>query len=156
MNVTHDLIAAVTGPGWKYGLSRILLNDEGQGVVFVAPNEPLAQFTVRNSRTSRGAGYNEDGEITWRRRGSSCQYKLAKCKIPTATMTGWWEDYLAEPAEEPPPAGKHVGEPEPDDTVEMEPVPDGSAAVVMAWVGDDMERAQAALDAENEGKQRVG
>jgi hypothetical protein len=36
MNVTHDLIAAVTGPGWKFGLSRILINDEGEGVVFIA------------------------------------------------------------------------------------------------------------------------
>lgn len=101
MNVTHDLIAAVSGPGWKYGLSRILINDEGEGVVFIAGSQsPLASFTVKNVSTSRGAGFNEDGDITWRRRGSSCQYKLAKCKVSTDTMTSWWEASL---------------EPEPDD-----------------------------------------
>lgn len=91
MNVTHDLIAAVVGPGWKYGLSRILLDDQGNGVVFIAGSQtPFATFTVRTVSTSKGAGYNSDGEITWRRRGSSCQYKLAKCKVSTATMTSWW------------------------------------------------------------------
>lgn len=95
MNVTHDLIAAVNGPGWKYGLSRILLNDEGQGVVFIAGSqEPFASFTVQNSSTSRGTGLTDDGEVTWRRRGSSCQYKLAKCKVSTETMRSWWENSL--------------------------------------------------------------
>jgi len=149
MNVTHDLIAAVTGPGWKFGLSRILINDENVGVVFIAGSEePYAYFTVQNISTSRGTGNTEDGAITWRRRGSSCQYKLAKCKINTETLTGWWEAAL-EP--EPEPVVETVELPEPD-----EAVPDGSAAVVMEWVGDDVERARAALDFENEGKQRVG
>lgn len=92
MNLTHDLIASVTGPGWKYGLSRILIDEDGNGAVFIAGSEsPFAEFTVKNVQTSKGAGYNDDGEITWRRRGSSCQYKLAKCKVSTATMTSWWE-----------------------------------------------------------------
>lgn len=97
MQVVRDVIAAVTGPGWKFGLSRILINDEGQGVVFVAGNdEPYASFTVQNSSTSRGEGFNDDGTITWRRRGSSCQYKLAKCKVSTAQMTERWETFIAE------------------------------------------------------------
>jgi len=105
VNITHDLIAAVTGPGWKYGLSRILINDEGEGVVFIAGSqEPLAFFTVQNTSTSRGAGFNDDGEITWRRRGSSCQYKLAKCKVATETIADWWRmslqvEQTAEPGE---------------------------------------------------------
>lgn len=95
MNVTHDLIAAVSGPGWKYGLSRILIDDEGNGVVFIAGSqEPFAEFTVTSVSTSRGTGTNSDGEITWRRRGSSCQYKLAKCKVATATMQQWWVDSM--------------------------------------------------------------
>jgi hypothetical protein len=95
MNVTHDIIAAVIGPGWKYGLSRILLNDQGLGVVFIAGSqEPFASFAVKNSSTSRGTGVTEGGEITWRRRGSSCQYKLAKCKVSTDTMTEWWTNSL--------------------------------------------------------------
>lgn len=95
MNITHDIIAAVTGPGWKFGLSRILINDEGQGVVFIAgTDEPYAYFEVQNSNQSRGEGFNDDGTITWRRRGSSCQYKLAKCKVSTATMTERWANAL--------------------------------------------------------------
>jgi hypothetical protein len=97
MEVTHDLIAAVSGPGWKFGLSRILMDSAGNGVVFIAGSqEPFATFTVDETTTSRGKGHNDDGEITWRRRGSSCQYKLAKCKVSTATMTSWWETFVAE------------------------------------------------------------
>lgn len=95
MNVTRDIIAAVTGPGWKYGLSRILINDEGAGAVFIAGSQqPFTTFTVQNASTSRGEGFNDDGTITWRRRGSSCQYKLAKCKVSTETITQWWADSL--------------------------------------------------------------
>lgn len=95
MNITHDIIAAVTGPSWKFGLSRILINDEGQGVVFIAGNDqPYAYFEVQNSNQSKGEGFNDDGTITWRRRGSSCQYKLAKCKVSTATMTERWVNAL--------------------------------------------------------------
>lgn len=92
MKITHDIIAAVVGPGWKYGLSRILVNEDGEGAVFVAGSEkPHAEFTVSGVSTSRGTGQTADGgEIKWRRRGSSCQYKLAKCKINTETMTSWW------------------------------------------------------------------
>jgi hypothetical protein len=147
MNVTHDLIAAVTGPGWKFGLSRILLDDEGNGVVFVAGSEePYASFTVKNSSTSRGAGTNEDGEITWRRRGSSCQYKLAKCKVSTEQMTQRWVDAL-EPAA---PA-------EPEKTESPDAVPDGSAATVLSWVDGNVDRARAALAVEGQKeKPRVG
>jgi len=152
MNVTHDLIAAVTGPGWKFGLSRILINDEDVGVVFIAGSEePYAYFTVQNIATSRGTGNTEDGQITWRRRGSSCQYKLAKCKVSTEMITGWWEAALEA---EPEPTVEDVDLP--DEDVFDGDVPEGSAAVVMEWVGDDVDRARAALEVENEGKQRVG
>jgi len=160
MNITHDLIAAVTGPGWKFGLSRILINDEGEGVVFIAGSEePFAAFAAGDVGKSRGSGTSEDGDIIWRRRGSSCQYKLAKCKVSTETMKQWWETSLEDPPE---PETVELPDDEPDepdpdeDTVEMEPVPEGSAADVLAWVDGDVDRAQAALDAENAGKQRVG
>lgn len=97
MDIKHDLIASVVGPGWKYGLSRILIDEEDRGAVFVAGSqEPIAEFDVTAFSTSRGTGVTHEGEITWRRRGSSCQYKLAKCKVSTATMQSWWEDFLAE------------------------------------------------------------
>ena len=97
MNVTTDIIAAVQGPGWKYGLSRILIDDNDNGAVFIAGSqEPFATFTVNTLSTSRGTGTTDEGDLSWRRRGSSCQYKLAKCKVSTATMTSWWEASLAE------------------------------------------------------------
>ncbi len=91
MTISHDLIAAVTGPGWKYGLSRILINEAGEGAVFIAgSHEPFVEFTAGTVTASRGSGTTDAGEITWRRRGSSCGYKLAKCKVSTATMELWW------------------------------------------------------------------
>jgi hypothetical protein len=96
MNVQHDIIAAVSGPGWKYGLSRILVVD-GQGAVFIAGSEtPFAFFDLVEATVSRGKGMSAEGEITWRRRGSSCQYKLAKCKVSTETLLGWYEASLDE------------------------------------------------------------
>lgn len=99
MDVTHDLIAAVTGPGWKYGLSRILIDANGTGAVFIAGSQmPFASFTVKTTSTSKGSGTisgPDGGEVTWRRRGSSCQYKLAKCKVSTETMKSWWRQALA-------------------------------------------------------------
>lgn len=152
MKVTHDLIAAVTGPGWKYGLSRLLINESGEGVVFIAgSNVPLAHFSAVDVRPNRGRGESAEGDITWRRRGSSCQYKLAKCKVSTATMTQWWENSLADSVEV---AG--------DATVEMEPVPagdvpEGAAHEIMDWVGDDVAKARAALSVESaKTKPRVG
>lgn len=101
MDVTRDIIAAVTGPGWKYGVSRILIDDQGNGAVFVVGSEnPVAEFTVTNIQTSRGTGVNADGEITWRRRGSSCQYKLAKCKISTESLKSRWMAWKIESLED--------------------------------------------------------
>lgn len=46
---------------------------------------------------------------------------------------------------------------EPEKTEEeAQGVPEGSAAEVLAWVGDDKDRAQEALDAEDAGQQRIG
>lgn len=95
MDVTHDLIAAVTGPGWRYGLSRIVIDSENNGAVFIAGAQtPFALFTATKVMTSKGTGTSEAGDISWRRRGSSCQYKLAKCKVSTKTITSWWEQSL--------------------------------------------------------------
>lgn len=100
MKIAHDLIAAVSGPEWKYGLSRILIDDEGNGIVFVAgAEEPLTEFTVTTFATSKGTGSSVDGDITWRRRGTSCQYKLAKCKVSTEQMKARWEAYLGDKGE---------------------------------------------------------
>lgn len=93
MKITHDFIAAVTGPGWKYGLSRILIEESGRGAVFIAGTDGVfAEFDVVKAGTSRGEGTIDGEPITWRRRGSSCQYKLAKCKVSTATMTQRWQE----------------------------------------------------------------
>ena len=159
MNITHDLIASVSGPGWKYGLSRILINDENVGAVFVAGgDDPIATFNVTDVSTSRGTGIALDGEVTWRRRGSSCQYKLAKCKVSTETMKSRWEASLAEPAVEPAVEPAAEAEPEPEAKAEPEPepeVPSGTIASILEWVGTDVERARLALAAEKAGNQRV-
>lgn len=98
MTVTHDLIAAVQGPGWRFGLSRILIDEDGNGVVFIAGSEePYVEFMDARVATARGTATVEDGEIQWRRRGSSCQYKLAKCKVKTETLESWWRRAKAEP-----------------------------------------------------------
>lgn len=39
---------------------------------------------------------------------------------------------------------------------EPEGVPEGSAAEVLEWVGEDKNRAQQALEAEDAGQQRIG
>jgi hypothetical protein len=79
---------------------------------------------------------------------------LAKCKVATASLEEWWVDSLSGMTEEP--ADPPTPEPEVDDTQEMEPVPSGSAAKVMLWVDGDPQRAQAALEVEQGGQQRVG
>lgn len=46
---------------------------------------------------------------------------------------------------------------EPEETKEeAQGVPEGSAAEVLEWVGDDKDRAKEALDAEAAGQQRIG
>lgn len=54
-------------------------------------------------------------------------------------------------ASEEPKAPEPVEEPK-----SPEDVPDGPAAEILAWVGEDSARAQRALDAEEAGQQRVG
>lgn len=54
-------------------------------------------------------------------------------------------------------AAEEIKAPEPvEEPVSPDEVPEGSAAEVLAWVGEDAERAQRALDAEEAGQQRVG
>ena len=91
------MIASVKGPGWKHALSRILLDDEGNGAIFIVGSEdPFVEFVVTHLRTREGTGETAEGEvINWRARGSSCQYKYAKCRLTTATIQGWWETNLA-------------------------------------------------------------
>lgn len=40
--------------------------------------------------------------------------------------------------------------------VDPEKVPEGSASEVLDWVGDDKDRAKEALEAEEDGQQRIG
>jgi hypothetical protein len=43
-----------------------------------------------------------------------------------------------------------------EESTEPQGVPEGSAAEVLEWVGDDKDRAKEALEAEEAGQQRVG
>jgi hypothetical protein len=50
--------------------------------------------------------------------------------------------------------GDHAGEQTPDDSSDDSDVPQGSSDTVLAWVGDDRDRAARALEAERAGQQR--
>lgn len=91
--ITRDIIATVTGPGWNYGIARILIDDQGNAAVFVPPavNGPVQTFAVAQTLPSRGTGLTEDGgQVTWRRRGSGCSFKLAKCHMTTSQLSPHW------------------------------------------------------------------
>lgn len=91
--ITRDVIAQVSGPGWNYGLARILIDDSGTAAVFVPPatNGPVYTFTTNLTQPGRGTGITEDGgQVSWRRRGSGCGFKLANCQISREELAEYW------------------------------------------------------------------
>jgi hypothetical protein len=93
----RDLVATVSGPGFGYGLARVLIDTEQNGVVFVPPGQvPVQAFKVKSLNAAGGEGILEDGGIIkFRRRGASCSYSLAQCNTKTATLMLRWEQWLA-------------------------------------------------------------
>lgn len=92
-NVTRDIIAAVQGPGFAYSVARILMDDQGNAAVFVPPagSGPVATFTEQVTQPARGTGVTEDGgQVTWRRKGAGCSFKLAKCQVSTMQLAEYW------------------------------------------------------------------
>jgi len=51
--------------------------------------------------------------------------------------------------------GDHAGQDNPDSSDDSSDVPQGSVDEVLAWVGDDRDRASRALEAERSGQQRT-
>lgn len=96
MEIKRDIVATIQGPGWSYGMSRVLIDKDGLAAVFVTADGPPAQtFTVVEDRPGGGVGKTDDGGVVkYRRRGSSCSYKLAKCQTSTKTLVGRWEAWL--------------------------------------------------------------
>lgn len=92
--VQRDIIANVTGPGWNYGLARVLIDTEGNAAVFVPPGQvPVQTFTVNaGSNDSMGSGQTADGgQVSYRRKGASCSFSLAKCNAKTHTLAARWD-----------------------------------------------------------------
>lgn len=97
MKNQRDMVATVSGPGFNYGLARVLTDTEGNGVVFVPPAQvPVQAFKVQSINAAAGTGVLEDGGlIKFRRRGASCSYALAQCNTKTETLMLRWEQWLA-------------------------------------------------------------
>lgn len=96
MQIKRDLVATIQGPGWSYGMCRVLITTTGEAAVFIPPGEAPAQtFTVTADTLQGGTGTTADGgTVKFRRRGASCSYRLAKCNTPTATLAGRWDSWL--------------------------------------------------------------
>lgn len=96
MNIRRDMVATIQGPGWSYGMCRVLIAEDGQAAVFVPPGDkPVQTFTVVTESPAGGTGTTEDGNaVKFRRRGASCSYRLAKCNTPTSTLSARWNSWL--------------------------------------------------------------
>lgn len=90
--IARDVIVTVQGPGWSYGIARLLIDDEGNAAVFVPPaTGPVQVFQTQVTSAARGTGLTGDGgEVKWRRRGAGCSFQLAKCRIDTAGLVSRW------------------------------------------------------------------
>lgn len=124
MQVTRDLIVSVNGPGWNYGLARLLVDADGRASLWLPPGDaPVAEFNMDVNRTSAvaGSGMTDDGgAVSWRRRGSGCSWALAKCKVATATLAARWATPTPAPVASP--GDDTAATPEP--TSEATPAPE--------------------------------
>lgn len=98
MNITRDLIATVTGPGWSYGLARVLIDDStNMAAVFVPPGSaPVQTFSVTQATVQGGTGTvtladGSIGKVVFRRRGAGCSFALAKCQVSTLILSQRWQ-----------------------------------------------------------------
>lgn len=91
--IVRDIIANVIGPGWSFGLARVLIDSDGNAAVFVPPgNEPVQTFKVVVGTDAQGTGTDANGkQVTYRRRSSSCSFALAKCNTKTSVLTKRWD-----------------------------------------------------------------
>lgn len=99
MKIIADVIASVSGPDFNHPKARLLFDEEsGDVAVFVLPGKEPAFFfkyttPAAGVRVSamQGSGTLEDGgQVSWRRVGSSCSFKLAKCQVSTQALTSRW------------------------------------------------------------------
>lgn len=91
--IARDVICSVQGPGWSYGIARILIDSEGHGAVFVPPlgSGPVKEFTVTDANQHHGNGLTaEGGTVTWRRKPAGCGFKLARCHATTEELATHW------------------------------------------------------------------
>lgn len=93
-SITRDFVARVNGPGWDYGLARILIDDQRNAAVFVPPatNGPVQLFVADTFNPASGTGVTADGgRVSYQRRGAACSFALARCNVTTTTLTTRWD-----------------------------------------------------------------
>lgn len=92
--ITRDIIVTANGPGWSYGLARLLVAADGTASLWLPPGDaPVQTFRADmgtlNGVSGRGTT-SDGGQVTFRRRGSGCSWALAKCRVATATLQQRW------------------------------------------------------------------
>lgn len=90
-SIKRDIIAAVSGPGWSYGLARLVFDTQDRVAVFVPPGDsPVQEFTFTKGNDMAGTGTVGDSQVTYRRRAASCGWRLAYCNMKTPTLMARW------------------------------------------------------------------
>lgn len=97
--IVQDLIVSIqSSAGWKYPLARMLVAEDGAAAVFTVRGAAPAQYfdipqTHAKISAIRGEIHTTTGAtITYRRRGASCGWKLAKCNVKTPSLARLWPE----------------------------------------------------------------
>lgn len=95
--IVVDEVASILSPTGNLPQTRLLIDSDGNAAVFVVGQQaPVLKFvatadSLRSRNKFRGQGVLPDGQVlSWRKRGSSCQYQLAKCQIKAAQLESRW------------------------------------------------------------------
>lgn len=95
MKIVRDLVATISGPGLNYQICRLLIDEDLNAAAFV-PDSEAPVLTFKTAATGvAGTGTLPDGSVlTYKQRGASCSYKLAKCNVKTLTLADRWASSL--------------------------------------------------------------
>jgi len=95
-NITHDIVASISGEDISYPKARILIDDKGNAAVFSEPGQPPSrEFHITEESPMRAQKVTLEtdiGRVVYRRRGSACSWALAKCRVPTKLLAGRWPE----------------------------------------------------------------
>lgn len=95
-SIVTDLIVTASGPGWRLPQARMLVDSGGNVALFTPPKggPPARTFTTTQKVSpSRGTFTTDTGDtVSYRRRGSSCSWPYAKCRIGTQALAAMWPE----------------------------------------------------------------